>query len=215
MGAVAESIRRVASGADRWRLGESVSTYVGAVTIIEIYPWQTRAVGFILAVCALAVGVRYRRDPALLAVTILPPLMALAGYAFWIGDLQGYYYYYFSLMPASVLTVLLGATALLRGRAARAASVGLCAAALAIAPARARAASTLHRFPEYGNLVRASRVLVRDGRPLRAIEADFLPRPNDPAFVFTILGGRIVRYAPWVAVIARDGQVSYRPAQPP
>ena len=51
-------------------------------------------------------------DPALLAVTLLPQLAALIGYAFWLGDLEAYYYV--SLMPAAVLTMLLGVSSVFR-----------------------------------------------------------------------------------------------------
>jgi hypothetical protein len=59
----------------------------------------------------------YRRDPALLAVTVLPQVAALVGYAFYVGDFLDHYYY-FSLMPAAVLTLLLALTAVRRVRSA-------------------------------------------------------------------------------------------------
>jgi hypothetical protein len=64
---------------------------------------------------------------------------------------------------------------------------------------------------EYGPIVHASRVIVNRGTPVRAIRLDFtLPPTNDPEFVYRILGGRIDPASPWVAVILRSGEVTYR-----
>ena len=74
-----------------------------------------------------------------------------------------------------------------------------------------RFAATMHRMPEYGRLVDASRKIKRLGQPIRAIRTEFaLPPTSDPEFLFQVLGGRIDRAAPWIAVITSDGDVIYR-----
>ena len=78
-------------------------------------------------------------------VGLLPQLAAILGYGLWLGDLQEYYY--LSLMPAAVLTVLLGATALVPARIAHLAGIALLVAAVAIVPARLRYAATLRGCP--------------------------------------------------------------------
>jgi hypothetical protein len=208
MGAVTSSIAGVARGRNPLRVMESGAAYVHAVGFIEFNPWYTGGVGWILLVSAVLLLIRYRHDPALVAVTILPQAAALGGYALWAGDLQDYYY--LSLMPAAVVTLILGITTLVPRRAARVATVALCAGAMAIVPARLRFASTLPRLPEYEVLVSGSRQIARLRQPMRSIEPQFmLPPTCDPQFIFKILGGRIDRQAEWRAQIARDGRVSY------
>jgi hypothetical protein len=208
MSAVTDSIAGVARGSNPLRLAASAAAYTHAVAFIELSPWSVPAAGWMLLACAAVVVVRYRGDPALLAVTVLPQIGAVAGYALWAADLQNYYY--LSLMPAAVLTVLLGITALVPMRAARVVAVVLAAGAIAIVPARLRFASTLPRMPEYEILVSGSREIARSKRPMRSIEPQFaLPPTCDPEFIFRILGGRIDRQAEWRAQIAPDGRVSY------
>ena len=125
--------------------------------------------------------VQYRRDPVVLAVTVLPPLLALAGYALYVGDFLDRYYY-FSLMPASVLTMVLGLTAFQPPRVARAVAIALIVVGLAVTPARVKFAATLHRMPEYGMLLDGSRWLVEKGHPISGIRTDFqLPPTADPS----------------------------------
>jgi len=132
--------------------------------------------------------------------------------ALWLGDLQPYYY--LSLMPPAVLTMLLGATAFLPVRIAliggRVVSVALLIGALAIVPARLRLAATMFRMPEYRLLVAGSREIVKRREPMQSVEPKFaLPPTSDPEFIYRILGGRIDRRAPWRAVISPDGRVAY------
>jgi len=214
MGAVAGSLERVRTGADALRLDASVAAYAHALNGIQLRPWTSAATGWFVLACGLIVAARHRGDPALLAVTILPQLAAVGGYALWLGDFDDYYY--LSLMPAAVFTALLGVTALAPGRAARPVAIALLVAALAIAPWRVREAGGIHKMPEYESLVRASRAILSRAQrrggptPVQRIKTPFLPPTGDPAFVYWILGGRLDERSPWVATIAPDGQVSYR-----
>lgn len=209
MGAVTGSVGRILSGSDRPQLATSQAGYARAFNFIEVAPWQVPLAGWALVACGAILAIRYRHDALLLTVTLLPQVAAVIGYAFFLGDLD--HYYYLSLMPAAVLTILLGATAMLSPRLARAVSLALFVGALAIVPARIRFAATMHRLPQYGVLVDASRQIVRLGRPVRAIHTEFsLPATSDPEFVYGILGGRIDRASPWIGVITPDGRVLYR-----
>lgn len=208
MRAVTDSIAGVVSGSSPLRLAASAAAYTHAVAFIEFSPWSVPAAGWLLVACAAVVVVRYRDDPALLAVTVLPQIAAIAGYALWAGDLQ--VYYYLSLMPAAVITMILAITALAPARAAAIVAMALCAAAVAAVPARLRFASGLPRMPEYDVLVKGSREIARRQLPMRSIQPQFaLPPTCDPEFIYRILGGRIDRQAEWRAEIARDGRVSY------
>jgi hypothetical protein len=208
MGAVTDSLKTVLSGKEDVRLGTSATYFAEALTTIQSNPWPVRAWIWILLCCSAALAARYRKDPALLAVTLLPQVAAIAGYALWLGNLDQYYY--LSLAPAVVLTVVLGAAALTPARSAPFAGIALFVGALIIVPLRLREAAPLLKMPEYGVLVAGSREVVKRGQPMRSIEPEFaLPPTSDPEFIFRILGGRIDRQAEWRAVISRDGLVSF------
>jgi hypothetical protein len=208
MGAVTGSIAGVLRGSNELRVSASAAAYTHAVAFIQLSPWTIGGVGWILIACGVLLVLRYRHDPVLVAVTVLPQIAAVIGYAVWAGDLEDYYY--LSLMPAAVMTMLLGATALLPVPVARAAAIALLAAALAIVPARLRFAAGLPRLPSYEILVSGSRQIARRKQPMRSIEAQFaLPPTTDPEFIFRILGGQIDRRAEWRALVAPDGHVSY------
>jgi hypothetical protein len=209
MDAVTGSVARILNGSEQTEFAKSEAGYVRAFDGIEIAPWQFAFTAWVLLAAAVVVAVRYRRDAAMLLTMLLPPLLALVGYAFFLGALDNYYY--LSLMPAAVLTIALSVTAMPSARIARGVSIALLIVALAIVPTRLRYAMTLHQMPEYGAIVKASRVIARRGMPVRAIRTDFQLAPtNDPEFVYRILGGRIDHASPWIAVITLKGDVVYR-----
>jgi hypothetical protein len=208
MGAVTDSLRTVLSGRANVRLAASAAYYAGALATIQSNPWPVRAWVWILLCCSAALAVRYRNDPALLAVTLLPQVAAITGYALWLNDLD--HYYYLSLAPALVLTIVLGAAAFAPRRLEPFAGIALFIAALTIVPLRLREAAPMLKMPQYGVLVAGSREIVKRGEPMQSIEPEFvLPATSDPEFIFRILGGRIDRQAPWRAVISPDGKVRY------
>jgi hypothetical protein len=208
MGAVTYSIARVLSGGESLHLEKSVASYADAVRDIQAFPWPVTVMSGILLASGVIVAIQRRRDPVLLAVTLLPQLAAIAGYALWLGDLQSYYY--LSLMPAAVLTILIGATALLPQRGMAAVGVLIFVGTLLFVPARLGAAAAMNRMPAYQPLVAGSREIVKRQQAMRSIETEFeLPFTSDPEFIFRILGGRIDRRAEWHAVISADGRVSY------
>ena len=210
MGAVTGSLARVISGDASPQLANSWQGFVEAFTFIQgapsAAPWQV----WLLIVSTIVVAVRHRRDVPLLSVTLLPPALAILGYALYIGDFLDKYYY-FSLMPATVLTLVLGLTSWPWPRLSSAAGALILAAAIIRVPGRLEFAATMHRMPEYGVLVDASRRVVAQHYPLRAVITDFPLQPTvDTAFIYRILGGRLSREATVIAVISRDGSVTYR-----
>jgi hypothetical protein len=214
MGAVTHSVSRVLSGQDRPEFSKSVRGYAFAVYFIQIRPWEVPWLAWLLVPTGLTVLFAYRRDPIVLCMTLVPQLMAMAGYAFFLAALDSYYY--LSLMPAAVLTLLLGIDAWTPRGAKRMVGAVLFVATLAMVPTRYHFAAGIHVMPEYRALVDGSRTIVRRGQPMRAIETDFeLPKTADPEFIYGILGGVVDRQAAWVAVISRSGQVVYRPAASP
>jgi hypothetical protein len=213
MGAVTGSVGEILSGRQAPQFERSWAGYAFAVNFIQGAPWQTPWMIWLLVLCGAIVAIRYRRhDLPLLAVTLLPQIAALIGFALYVGDFLDRYYY-LSLMPAAVLTIVLGLTSLYSRQAGRMVAVALFGVALAVVPARLRHAAPINRMPEYGVIVDASRAIAGMGQPVRAIRTEFvLPPTSDPEFIFQILGGRIDRAARLVAVIKQNGDVAYEKA---
>jgi hypothetical protein len=211
MAAVAGSVGRILAGEIPPDFRGSWNGFAGAFTFIQGAPWHQHAgIIWILVMAAPIVVARHRRDAALLAVTVVPLALAVIGYSFFVGNFFDPYYY-FSLMPAAVLTVVLGLTAMPSPTIARAVAICLVVAALAIAPARLQFAATLPHMPEYGTLLDGSRRLVERGTAIKAIRTQFaLPPSADPEFLYRILGGQFDPSSQVVALIAADGQVVYR-----
>ena len=208
MSAVSGSVGLILSGSVQPEVTKSLTGYVNAFRFIEVAPWHIPMVGWALLVCGAALAVAYRRDPSLLAITLLPQIAAIVGLALFLDDLD--HYYYLSLMPAAVLTVVLAATAAPSPRLARIVGVALLIGALALVPARVRRAATMHRMPQYGLLVAGARKIMSVGQPMRAVRTEMtLPRTSNPAFLYRVLGGRIDPTSPWIAVITSDGGVVY------
>jgi hypothetical protein len=207
MGAVHDSIVRVLSGSDDTRMAASARMYVAAADRIEAGPWTLPGFGVLLLVCAGLLAFGYRREPDLLVVLLLPQALAVIGYGFWLADLE--VYYYLSLMPAVVLTILMGAMALVPPRASRRVMTVCLLMALAAVIPRVRA-SRAANMPEYDALVKGTRQILSLHQPMRRVTADFgLPPTGDPSYLFRILGGRIDPQAGWSATIEPDGRVVY------
>jgi hypothetical protein len=209
MGAVTDSVTRVLSGERSPEVAKSIGGYVGAVRYIQIDPWSIPHAGWVLLLCCGLVAVRHYRDPALLSVTLVPQLTAIAGYALFLETVDAYYY--LSLMPAVVLTCALAVTAVPSPDIGRVVGILLLTGSLALVPGRIRHERVMGRMPEYGLLVDASRKIQSLGQPMRAIETDFkLPPTANPEFLFEVLGGRIDHNARWICLIRADGTLSYR-----
>jgi hypothetical protein len=206
--AVTMSLGETVSGRHQLRLGDSRDAYAFALDYLLVSPWHFKPILWLVTVCGALLAARYRREPALLSVTLVPQAAAFFGYALWLGDLEAYYY--LSLMTPAVLTVVLGAAAFLPRGAVRFAAPACLAAALLSVPARLQLAATMFQMPQYRVLVSASRSLARQGQPLQSIRTAFpLPPTADPEFLFTVLGGRIDRHAPRRVMIQPGGEITY------
>jgi hypothetical protein len=210
--AITESLGQVLWGPEPLRLTESAASLAHAVNRIQVGPWQANWIGWVLAVCGAVVVVRHRRDVPLLAITVLPLLAALVGYAFWLRDYDDYYY--LSVMPAAVLTFQFGLTALAPVRTARALTIALAVVVVALVPARARQSTTIHRMPEYEPLVDGSRQILKRNVAVREIRANFLPLGSDSEFLFRSMGGQLDPDGDWVASVDASGVVSYDQVSP-
>ena len=208
MGVVTGSLGQVVSGAAEPRPAVSIAGYTNAFSFIQGFPDRVPLAGALLIAAAAIVAVRYRADPALLTLLLLPQALALVGYALFQGGLD--HYYYLSLMPAAVLTIVLAITAAPARFAPAIAAIALLAV-LSQVPGRLAYSATLHKMPVYGPLVEGSRRAARQSPTLRGIETEFaLPSPSDVMFVYRILGGKFDPASPWVARIRSNGDVEYR-----
>jgi hypothetical protein len=179
------------------------------VEFIALEPWRLPFLGWGLLVAGLLMTVRYRQDRSLLAVTVLPQLLAVGGYAFFLADLNDYYY--LSLMPGAMLIVVLAAISSVPARWVNWVAIGCVAVALGSVPGKVRRAATMHRMPEYRLLTEGSRRILSARESVRAIQTDFpMPATADSEFLYTVLGGQIDAASPWSAVITVDGRVVYR-----
>jgi hypothetical protein len=211
MGAVTDGVSRVLAGDAPPEVAKSLAGYAAAFEFIQMEPWTVPAAPWVLLILSLVAAVRYRRDPAIVLLIIVPQATALAGYALFLGALD--HYYYIPVIPVAVLGMFLAVAVPSASRAGRMFGVTLLVAAAAIVPARLRFAATLHRWPEYEVLVEASREIARLNEPVRAIRTEFaLPATTEPEFLYSILGGRIDPAASRVALIGHDGRVHYVPA---
>lgn len=235
MGVVTGSLGQILSGNEPPQFARSLASYVRAFNGIQVAPFQAPWAIWLLMAGVVIFAIRYRHDRTLVTVTLLPQVAALLGYAFFLGDLDNYYY--LSLMPGVVLAMVLSATALPRGPQrgrervgsergsrvgvgwrplARIVSVALFVGSLALVPARIRYAAPLHKMPEYGALVDGSRKMAGRAQPMRAIETEFnLPFTGDADYVYQVLGGRIDSESSWIGVIKSDGSVSYQKVSGP
>jgi hypothetical protein len=211
LGAVGVSLGRIANGTEPIDWRRSTAFYTAAVDHIEAAPWHVPALPVWLLVCGIVAAIRFNRDLPLLAVTVLPQVVAVAGFAFWVGGLNDYYC--FSLMPAAVMSAALAICAVWPRRVTAVAGWVVMLAALATVPSRLQEAATQGRMPQYAALVTGSLTLVHSSDRVRDITTDFpLPAESDPTFVYTSLGGQLDASAPRIAVIQQDGSVVYRPS---
>jgi hypothetical protein len=208
MGAVIGSLSRVLSGQSLPEPLKSLNGFVEAVQVIELMPGRLPGLGWLLLFSAAIVTVRYLKDPALLSVTVLPQIAAIAGYSLFLDDLDAYYY--LSLMPAVVLTFVLAVTTMPAPKFARGAAVMTLLVALAFVPVRLRNAATMFQMPQYRLLVDASRKVKSFGQPMQAIRTEFaLPPTSNAEFLFEVLGGTIDRRAPWTCLIRANGELAF------
>lgn len=208
MSAVSGGVAEILSGRSSPLWAQSVRGYLDAVSFIQTAPWTFLYLGWVLIAGGVIVAWRFRRDPTLLIVILLPQIGAMIGYAFFLGGLDAYYY--LSLMPAAVLTVVLPIAVVPWKRVRHFVGIVALVSALVMIPGRVRRSSPILKLPEYKVLVAASRNLRNMHQPLRAIVTTFkLPPSCDPDFLYRVLGGTMDRRSPWVAVISIDGQINY------
>lgn len=209
MGAVTDGLAKIATGQATPEVAKSLDGLLRAFITLQVQPFSLSGVPVMLLAASMIVLVRFRRDPAVLAMTLAPMALAIAGYALFLAPLD--VYYYMSLMTPMVLTIVLAIASGWSSRTSRIAGMVLCTAALLMVPARFQSSTAMNRMPQYGPLVKGSRLLAHRQMPLRGVRTTFeLPPTGDPEVIYRFLGGQIDRSSRWLAVIASDGSVTYQ-----
>ena len=162
---------------------------VDASHAIFVRPWSFTPLGVPLAVCALLAAFRARHDLALVGVTIAPLVAAIAGFSFWQGAFE--FYWFMTLMPSIALMIGIAVTAW--QPAAPAAAGLLLLLVLAAQPARFAHSQSINRLPTYGALVRGSQEIRRRAGEIARIDIEFPVEPStNTHFVYErVLGGRV------------------------
>jgi hypothetical protein len=175
-----------------------------------VRPWTFALLPLLIAACAIVTAVRTRDDPALACVTFVPLLAAVAGFAFWQGAYEPYWF--MTVMPSLMLTIALALTAW--RPAAPAVSAALLVLVLVAQPARYADAQIINRLPTYGALARGSQAIRRHTSEVRRIDLEFPVEPSTSAqFIYErVLGGRISPSAPFAATIEPSGHVRFTQA---
>ena len=211
MSAVTGSLWRVLSGEEAAQVVKSVAGLAGAFHFIQVAPWEVTWLPWATVAAGVVVAMKYRHDLPLVMLLLVPPSVALVGYALFLGPVEPYYYV--PVVPVMVLMVVFAIAPSSR-RARTTIGVVLLAGVSAVIPARVQMSGTLQKMPENRALLDASRRIVRLRQPMRAVIADFpLPPTAESDFLYRVLGGELQRGAPWMAVIRRDGHVEYRRLQ--
>jgi hypothetical protein len=193
----------------RLRVSDSWGWFAGAAESILFTTNSAPWFGVLLAAAAIAALARWRRDPMALAAALAPLLCAVAGYAFWQGQFD--HYWYLTLMPSVALLFALA----IAGWRVRGVPVAAVAVLLLVAaqPARLATSRQIHRLPEYGPLVQGSAEIRRYTSEVRWIATQFpLPATTSPTFAYEVLGGRVTPEAPFAATIGASGQVLFQSA---
>jgi hypothetical protein len=161
------------------------------------------------AVVAGAVLLAWRsRDRVLLAVAAGPLVFAFALYAVWQGPLNENYWYLALSTPAAVAA--LAWLAMLPPSMRLTACAALLALLVWSQPSRAALAHRTLREPVYGALISGARAAIASGYPIREVRTTFAMPPGiDPAYIYSLLGGRLDGDAPQRLVVGDSGRIHF------
>jgi hypothetical protein len=198
------------------RLGASSTALVWALGRIFVMPWTSGWWWTVLfALCIAGVAVRVwlgRTSPArswaVVAVTVLPLLLASVGLALWQGNYDEYWY----LPLAPCAGIMIGVTFSLWPR--REVALAFLALVVLAQPSRLTRAHQLYRMPEYEALAKGAQAIRRQTPELRRLYASFpVPAFSDATFLYQVLGGRLTDDAQFDATIDDTGHVRFSPVR--
>ena len=211
MTVVTDGLFSVLSGHAAPRVGASADGLVRSVVVLHGLPGPLAIWATVLVLGGIGLAIGHRTDLVLLSMTLLPLILAVVGYSLWFFDLDAYFY--LSIAPTAVMTVVIGVAGVMPARRQWVVGLAFAVAGLAIAPARVAQAAPLFNLPQYRALAGGAQLIAESGRVVRWVETDFeLPPSCNAEFLYLVVGGHLDPSAEWGAVILRDGHVEYRRA---
>jgi hypothetical protein len=160
-----------------------------------------------IGIGALALALR-SRDGLLKTVAIGPLAAAVALYAVWQGPLTENYWYLALSWSAALCAI--GWLATVDPPFRTVAAVVCVALVLWLQPARANLDRRPLRTSIYGALVDGARATIASGYAVREVRTSFpMPENTDPAYIYSLLGGRLDHTAATRAIVNASGSVSF------
>ena len=203
------SVGRVMDDPSAARPSAALFGLLDALTYLWVHPVIFPWINTVLAITAAGTLVTAWKRPWVLFATLAPVALMMLAFAGWKNPFSAYYFV--TLAPAIALTLPAAIRAIPHVPIREAAALVVLAAVLAIQAPRLRAASDIHRLPEYEPLIRGTREILLRTLEIRDIFTEFeLPPSTDKTFPYVCMGGRVTKAAAYNAFIARDGSVSFR-----
>jgi hypothetical protein len=192
-----------ASSVDVGKSYAAVTDITGGLLARQLDTWALRWPTLVVIAVIL---VRWRKDPALVAISVGCLATAVALFSTWTRPYDSYWF--MTLTTSLALAYALVIAALPWPRVVLGIGAVLLAAIVWQQPARVEQSRLTFKFPEYRAMLVGSRALAAQAPVLRDIRITFPVHPSmSKYFIYEILGGRIDRAAAQTAFIEPDGRV--------
>ena len=200
------------ANAARLEIAQSFTSVVNITGELIVHRRDAWSFGLVTMAAAAIAAWRWRRDPAMLSVSVGPLVATTALFSTWTRPYDSYWF--MALAPSMVLTLALAVTAIPRANVARAVSAALVVLTIYWQPGRFNESLEFFSYPQYRPLLIGSREAIRRAPVLRDLRVAFdVHETTDVQYLYRILGGHIERDGPFIAVIQPDGTVIFTPVQ--
>ncbi len=200
------------ANAAKFEIAPSFASVVNITGELIVHRRDAWSFGLVTAIAAAIAVWRWRRDLGMLSVSVGPLIATTALFSTWTRPYDSYWF--MALVPSMVLTLGLAVTAIPRPMAARMTATALVLLALYWQPGRFNESREFFSYPQYRTLLLGSREAIRRAPVLRDLRVAFdVHETTDVQYLYRILGGRLERDGPFIAVIQADGTVIFTPVQ--
>jgi hypothetical protein len=200
------------ANAAKLEIAQSFTSVVNITGELIVHRRDAWSFGLVTMAAAAIAAWRWRRDPAMLSVSVGPLIATTALFSTWTRPYDSYWF--MALAPSMVLTLALAVTAIPRAAVARTVSAALVLLAIYWQPGRFNESLEFFSYPQYRPLLIGSREAIRRAPVLRDLRVAFdVHETTDVRYLYRILGGHIEPEGPFIAVIQPDGTVIFTPAQ--
>lgn len=158
---------------------------------------------------------KYQSHRDILAVSLIPLLLAWSGYSFLLIGTPDTYWF-MNLMTPFMLLVVFGcfqSSFVALRKVSPLCGVLLLFLVIAAQPVRLAERAELVSYPYYGAVVRGAEEIVRNGEAVRSVIPPNFVNKSEPVYLVKWLGGRVDERANLIAIIGEDGSVTYRRIQ--